>query len=227
MCIYQLARRNTGITPLFNLGARETVFNQFNSLSDPEQDTPPLKLSFPIRKMRGCAGSRPMCLPNPATTAGRSKSSLIGRRVHISSVSQRTPRLNRDSWARGTRTAPPTPLPQQGCPHWLQARYSLASGYFLGRVAPALSLRAHLSRDQILLLQSLRAQKRPRALPGPSGVAAAQARGAPRTMDGRGLPPTALIGHRERPLETLLFYWRIRAQPGGGRETGPKALWEM
>ena len=30
--------------------------------------------------------------------------------------------------ARRTRTRPPTPLPQQGCPPWLQARYPLALG---------------------------------------------------------------------------------------------------
>ena len=30
--------------------------------------------------------------------------------------------------ARRTLPRPPTPLPQQGCPYWLQARYPLASG---------------------------------------------------------------------------------------------------
>lgn len=132
---------------------------------------------------------------------------------------ERTARADPSSPARGTRTAPPTPLPPQGCPHRLQARYSLAAGYSPSprgsrSVPPSSPL-----RWPVLLRRPCRVKKRPRPRPGPSGCTTAPARGAPRTMDGRGPPPTALIGPRKRPLETLPSYWPIQP-PARPREGG-------
>lgn len=97
--------------------------------------------------------------------------------------------------ARRARTA--TPLPQTAR-SWLQARYSLSLSLFpAGRAAPDLPLLLASPGTRSCSRYLSERKSTPRsgpARPGPSGFTSAQAQGAQRTMDGRGLPMATLIG---------------------------------
>lgn len=144
--------------------------------------------------------------PNPAPLAELAGSSPPASNVRVLSPSgPQASHAGTPAHCRGQR--PRRPSPSRTARTGSRPVIPLLRATSPARAALGPSLPAHLSGDQIGLPQPLRTQKRPRAQHDPSGSTAARARGAPRTMDGRGPPPTALIGRRERPLEILLFYW--------------------
>ena len=137
----------------------------------------------------------------PVPLAGCTRSSPLERRVQVGSLSP-TGRLSSDSpEPAGHEHGPRRPSPSRAARPGSRPVIPWPRAAPPASAAPALCLRAHLSRDRMPLPQSLHALKRHRARSGPSGVAAAQARGAPRTMDGRGPPP-----HRA--------HWPQRTVPG-------------
>ena len=117
---------------------------------------------------------------------------------------------------RATDSAPDAP-PPAGFQQRLQARYSHASRYSRGpRGSRPVSPGSPLRRPDTVPAAASRA-KAPRPGTCPSGVQTALARGASRTMDGRGPPPTALIGCRERPLELCFSIGEYSSQPAAGK----------
>lgn len=188
------------------------------SRCDPGQDTPPLSSVSP-RAHRGAArGPRPGRIQSkPCAPVAYAGSSLQGEEPPC--VRWAGPRVNRDPRGRGPRRAPPTPLPQQAASTGSRPVIPTPRATLLGREAPGLSLRAHLPGDQILLRRRLYVQKRPGHGSAP-GVATAPGRGAPRTMDGRDPPQTALIGYLERPLKLCFPIGRYGVQLVAGRRRG-------
>lgn len=178
--------------------------------------TRPLWAQFPhvqTEALRGTAASaHPAQTLRPGWICGELSA---GRRARA--VRRTDQRVHRDP--PGPRRAPPTPLPQQAASTGSRPVIPTPRATLLGREAPGLSLRAHLPGDQILLRRRLCVHKRPGHGPAP-GIATAPAQGAPRTMDGRDPPRTALIGYLERPLKLCFPIGRYGVQPAAGRRLG-------
>lgn len=138
--------------------------------------------------------------PNPAPLAGCAESSPPRSRVRVPIRPVDRARQPGGPGPRA-RTAPPTPLPQQGCPHWLQARYSLAAGYSPGpRRSRPVSPGSPLERPG----RAPAATPRAKAPPGTARPLRTHRGSSPRGTENNG---------RERPAPRRA-HWPPRTLPG-------------